>query len=49
VVVEVGLLIALLACVATALYLAVARPVLRRLALRQISRRPGEAVIVVLG
>src|SRR5688500_8001173 len=46
---EAVLLVALLACVATALYIAVARPVLRRLALRQISRRPGEAVIVVLG
>jgi putative ABC transport system permease protein len=39
----------LLGCLATVGYLAVARPVLRRLALRQVVRRPGAAVIVVLG
>jgi putative ABC transport system permease protein len=49
VVTEVGLLVALLGCVVVAGYLAVARPVLRRLALRQVTRRPAEAVIVVLG
>src|SRR6476620_3750447 len=48
-VVEAVLLVALLACVATVLFLAVARPVLRRLAFRQVVRRPGEAVVVVLG
>ena len=46
---EVVWLTLLLGCLATAAWLAVARPVLRRLALRQVVRRPGEAIIVVLG
>ena len=43
------LLVMLGATTAVVLFLAIGRPVLRRLALRQISRRPGEAVLVVLG
>src|SRR6478735_1647284 len=39
----------LLGCLVPVGYLLVARPVLRRLAFRQVVRRPGEAVIVVLG
>ena len=39
----------LVGCLGAVGFLAVAQPVLRRLALRQVLRRPGEAVIVVLG
>jgi putative ABC transport system permease protein len=46
---EVVWLLLLLGCLVPVGYLAVARPVLRRLAFRQVVRRPGEAVIVVLG
>jgi putative ABC transport system permease protein len=46
---EVGLLAAFLGCLGFALYIAVTRPLLRRLAIRQVSRRPAEAFIVVLG
>jgi putative ABC transport system permease protein len=43
------LLVLLGAATATVGYIAVGRPVLRRLAFRQIARRPSEAVLVVLG
>lgn len=46
---EAVLLVMLLVCVGVAAYVALTRPLLRRLALRQVARRPGEAFVVVLG
>jgi putative ABC transport system permease protein len=43
------LLIGLVICLSVVAFLAIGRPVLRRLAVRQISRRPAEAFIVVAG
>ena len=43
------LLIVLMICVAVVAFLVIGRPVLRRLAARQLSRRPAEAFIVIAG
>jgi putative ABC transport system permease protein len=43
------LLVLLGGALAVIAFLAIGRPVLRRLAFRQVTRRPGEAVLVVLG
>src|SRR6187551_1691865 len=43
------LLIVLVVCLAFVAFLAIGRPVLRRLAVRQLSRRPAEAFIVIAG
>lgn len=43
------LAVALTVCLVVVAFLAIARPVLRRLAVRQIARRPAEAFIVVAG
>ncbi|MFC4909552.1 ABC transporter permease [Actinomadura gamaensis] len=43
------LVVALVLAVAFVLYLVVFRPVLRRLAVRQVTRRPAELVLVVVG